>query len=96
MWRFQGACDADAIIYEKEKRIKEQNREIKKMCEELRTKEKYQELQRRKERGEIQEYEIEWDDFARTSSRTNRSHSRNLDSNPSEGKVRFIRKILSK
>ena len=37
MWKFQGKCDAAKIMREQEQKIQQQNREIKRMCEELRT-----------------------------------------------------------
>ena len=81
MWKFQGACDANAVIHEREQRIREQNREIRK---------RYKELQNRKDRGETEEYEIKWDDLAKPANKLTRSHS---NSNISEGKVRFIQKF---
>ena len=83
MWRFQGACDASAIMHEQERQIKEKDREIRRM---------YGELQRRKERGEIKEYEIKWDDFAKPDSGSTHSHFRHFNSNASEGQVRYIQK----
>ena len=87
MWRFQGACDASAIMHEQERQIREKDREIGRV---------YGELQRRKEGGGIKEYEVKWDDFAKPDSGSTHSHFRHFDSNASEGKVRYIQKFCLK